>query len=588
MRRRDGPKPGEVDLGIPGVTRISPVGQGGASVVYRGYQETFGRTVAVKVLSVQRLDTKTTTRFEHECRAMGALSGHPHVVAVYGSGVTAAGQPYLLLDYVAGGNLADRIRERGPFHWAEAASIGVKLAGALAAAHSAGVRHRDVKPENVLLSAFGEPQLADFGVARVRGGTETFSTGFTGTLPHTAPEVIDGEEPTEASDVYSLASTLYQLIAAHAPFVRAGDMSVMPLFERIKHEEPPDLTLRGVPPELWAVLQAALAKQPSLRTPTARVFGEALRRVQEELGERPTTMSARLGVDAVPATGTGAGDSTDPEHMVPLPDASSTYRRDRPPAVPVDPGPSPSRGGRRSGPRRPRIGLVAAAIGGLAVAAIAVIALATQLTGVGEPRGRSLGQVAITEPPTPDVPSTTTPDSAATTTTPAVVSSLPATTAPAGTAPVTSRPDPAALAPGAVATPATPAPTTAATVTPPTLQAPPATRFETYVLPAGTTCTSQGQLCSPTVSYPVSTAGFLHVSYQANRGCSSIMLHVILNGAEHWVSPPVAPDQDAGFTFPRLPPGAYTLELQAEGIVGGCNTGRLLSWGGSVTIRTSA
>ena len=135
-----------VELGIEGITDATRVGQGGFGTVYRAKQTAFGRTVAVKVLSTPGLDENELRRFEQECRAIGALSGHPHVVAVYETGHTPAGQPYLVLDYLPGGTLADRIDEFGALPWDEVADTGVKLAGALAAAHAAGVLHRDVKP----------------------------------------------------------------------------------------------------------------------------------------------------------------------------------------------------------------------------------------------------------------------------------------------------------------------------------------------------------------------------------------------------------------------------------------------------------
>ena len=279
-----------VELGIEGITDATRVGQGGFGTVYRAKQTAFGRTVAVKVLSTPGLDESELKRFEQECRAIGALSGHPHVVAVYDTGHTAAGQPYLVLDYLPGGTLADRIDEFGPLPWDEVADTGVKLAGALAAAHAAGVLHRDIKPENVLISSYDEPQLTDFGVARIHGGTQTHSGVITGSLAHASPEVLSGRPATEASDVYSLASTLYALAAGHAPFVRPDDESFHPLLNRIMSEAPPDLRPQGVPGPLWEALAAALAKNPSARTSSARAFGEALRAAQRAGGLAPTRM----------------------------------------------------------------------------------------------------------------------------------------------------------------------------------------------------------------------------------------------------------------------------------------------------------
>ncbi|HEX6595714.1 MAG TPA: protein kinase, partial [Acidimicrobiales bacterium] len=150
--RRPGRAGAVVDLGIEGIGRATRVGKGGFGVVYRARQEAFDRTVAVKVLSVPDGDRDAHRQFERECRSIGSLSGHPNIVAVHGSGYTPNGDAYLVMDYLAAGSLADRLERDGPLPPAEVAAIGVKLAGALAAAHAAGVLHRDLKPDNVLVS----------------------------------------------------------------------------------------------------------------------------------------------------------------------------------------------------------------------------------------------------------------------------------------------------------------------------------------------------------------------------------------------------------------------------------------------------
>ncbi|MGH2770694.1 MAG: protein kinase domain-containing protein [Actinomycetota bacterium] len=276
-----------VDLGIEGISEATQVGRGGFGVVYRARQEALGRTVAVKILSVAVLDQESSRRFERECRALGTLSGHPNIVGLYTSGLSATGHPYLVMDYLPGGSLADRIKREKPLPWTEVAEMGIKLAGALAAAHAAGVLHRDLKPENVLISAYGEPQLVDFGVARMRGDAATRTGLVTGTLTHAAPEVLAGKSASEASDVYSLASTLYALAAGRAAFARLGDETFHPLLTRILSEEPPDLRSMGVPGPFWEALNAAMAKDPGQRTLTASAFGEALRDSREVVGLKP-------------------------------------------------------------------------------------------------------------------------------------------------------------------------------------------------------------------------------------------------------------------------------------------------------------
>ena len=128
-------------------------------------------------------------------RALGALSQHPHVVTVFVSGFTADGRPYLSMEYMPGGSLADRIAG-GALPWPEAVDVVIKVAGVLQAAHDAGVLHRDIKPGNILVSGYGEPKLADFGIARMEDRTETRSGVVSATIEHAAPEVLAGQRPT--------------------------------------------------------------------------------------------------------------------------------------------------------------------------------------------------------------------------------------------------------------------------------------------------------------------------------------------------------------------------------------------------------
>ncbi len=280
---------GRVVLGIPGYEDAIQIGEGGFGVVYRARQIAFDRTVAVKVISA-RLAPETRVRFERECRALGKLSGHPHVITVYDSGFNDEGRPYIAMDYIPGGSLADLLRSRGPLGWVEAVDIAVKLAGVLETAHRYGILHRDIKPHNVLLSRYGEPLLADFGVATVRGGPETLSGEMTGSLTHAAPEILDGRRPSRASDVYSLASTIYTLLAGRPAFVRDTDEGVYPLMARILADPVPDLRPQGVPDLVCRALERAMAKDPDARHEGAAAFGADLQRTQEEAGITPTAM----------------------------------------------------------------------------------------------------------------------------------------------------------------------------------------------------------------------------------------------------------------------------------------------------------
>ncbi len=276
------------DLGIPGISDASKIGQGSFGAVYRARQDAVDRTVAVKVLIGAALDDDDRRRFERECRALGALSGHSHIVAIFDSGVTAQGRPYLVMDYLPGGTLAQRLDREGPLAWEAVAELGVKLAGALASAHDAGVLHRDVKPENILISGYGEPQLVDFGIARLRAGSATDQPAISASLAHAAPEVLAGERAEPAADVYSLASTLYMLLAGHAPFARATDETFHPMLARMHAEDPPDLRAAGVPDAMWEALSAALAKEPAAADPRRRA--RSARRCRARCA-RPTCLS---------------------------------------------------------------------------------------------------------------------------------------------------------------------------------------------------------------------------------------------------------------------------------------------------------
>ncbi len=277
------------DLGIPGYDNAEEIGRGGFAVVYRAWQPRFERHVAIKVISAV-LDDTLLRRFEHECLAIGALSGHPNIVTVYELGLTGDGRPFIAMEFLEAGALAHRLDSRGPMPWPQVTEIGIKLAGALQSAHAARVLHRDVKPENVLMSRFGEPKLADFGIARIDGKSETRSGLLTASLAHAPPEVLSGKRPAVASDLYSLASTMFTMLAGEAPYVRSDEESLAPLLARIATEPVPDLRSKGIPEALCAVLERALAKEPPARQPSALEFGRQLQAVQVDIGMARTAL----------------------------------------------------------------------------------------------------------------------------------------------------------------------------------------------------------------------------------------------------------------------------------------------------------
>lgn len=309
------------DLRLPGLERPERIGAGGFGTVYRAWQPEFSRWVAVKVLSGTLADADEQRRFERERMASGSLSAHPAIATVYAHGVTGEGRPYIVMELLEGGSLADRLRD-GPLDPAEVAEIGVTLAGALAAAHEAGVLHRDVKPENVLFSAYERPVLADFGIARLPGVTTTRSGVITASLAHAPPEVLGGETPDARADVYGLASTLWTAVVGTAPFSRGVDEPIAALVARIATAPPPDAAAHGVPAPLAETLARALAKDPAARPDGARAFGEELQAVQSTLGAPVTPLVMGASASSMTATGsTGPVDAdkvTRPRDPAPL------------------------------------------------------------------------------------------------------------------------------------------------------------------------------------------------------------------------------------------------------------------------------
>jgi serine/threonine protein kinase len=282
---------------VPGYAILERAGEGGFSVVYRAHQQRLDRIVALKVLSVDAVDSDTMRRFERECQITGRLTGHPNVVTVLDTGVTSGGHPFIAMDYFERGSLRDRLSREGPLPLPEVLRVGVKIAGALAATHEAEVLHRDVKPQNILVSKYGEPALADFGVARLVDSSEvTHTNAFT--PHHAAPEVVNGLPPGVTSDVYALASSMYQLLAGGPAFKAGSSTGIGPLMMRILNEPPPPIQRADVPPQVFDVIATAMAKSPGERYPTAVAFANRLQQLQAELG---LPMTELAGSDSMTA-----------------------------------------------------------------------------------------------------------------------------------------------------------------------------------------------------------------------------------------------------------------------------------------------
>ncbi|HAS12121.1 MAG TPA: hypothetical protein DCS55_16640, partial [Acidimicrobiaceae bacterium] len=299
---------------IPGVDLVEVIGSGGSGVVYRGRQAAFDRDVAVKVARhVDDADGAPAARWEREVAAVGRLSNHPNIVPVFDAGVTDDGSPYLVMPHVPKGSLGDRIRREGPVPADEVASIGARLADALATVHAAGVLHRDVKPDNVLWSPHGEPQLTDFGIARLEDLTTTSDLALQATISYAAPEVLAGEPATEASDVYGLGATLYACLTGSSPHPSGGGENVAALVARVLEEDPPPLAAQGVPAGLAAVIERAMARRPADRHVDAIRFRHELERVRTgPLAAAPPGPDPTERLDAGDLTATSAVAAAEP------------------------------------------------------------------------------------------------------------------------------------------------------------------------------------------------------------------------------------------------------------------------------------
>lgn len=246
---------------IPGVTRLSRIAVGGTSTVYRGHQPLFDRPVAVKVLSTPVVADEALRRFQREMAITGRVTGHPHVATVFSSGVTARRHPYLVMEFCPGGSLAARLSRRGAMRWQDASADAVKLCGALATAHANGLVHRDVKPGNVLLDAFNQPKLCDFGIAVLVDAASSDTTAFT--YEFAAPEQISGSGVDRRSDVFSMALTLRAMLLGGSPW------------DSPAHRIPRDLP-DEVPSELVSLLDTAISDDPDLRPEDAVALADGL------------------------------------------------------------------------------------------------------------------------------------------------------------------------------------------------------------------------------------------------------------------------------------------------------------------------
>lgn len=274
---------------LDGYVDVTALAHGRYSTVYRATELATGRRVALKVLDVEGVTPRELEAFAREIAVLNSLSAHPHILTLYGSFRTPDGRPVLALELCREA-LADRLHGAGLASSREAVAVAVKLAGALETAHRGGVLHRDVRPANVLITEYGEPALTDFGVARLRTAPPASSELFDFPSEHVAPELLLGLEATEASDVYGLASTLYELLAGTPPLAAyAGERPAATIL-RILRDPARPVARDDIPVGLNDLLLWALAKEPEQRPPSMAWFAEELMRI-ESLGDWTHTPS---------------------------------------------------------------------------------------------------------------------------------------------------------------------------------------------------------------------------------------------------------------------------------------------------------
>ncbi|HEX7135657.1 MAG TPA: serine/threonine-protein kinase [Iamia sp.] len=261
---------------VPGHELLRVIGRGGFATVYEARQVSVERLVAVKVISVGMLSDATERRFRSELRTVGSLSWHPHVVGVYDGGLTEGGLPFLSMELVTDGSWGDRVRRDGPLPAGLVARLGGQVADALHEAHEAGIVHRDVKPDNILVGRRQDALLTDFGIATLADASTNTATGtFVGTIAYSAPEVLRGERASARSDVYALGATLRTLATGQPPYETSAEMTPVAELLRVVEQAPPPLPAT-VPAGLAAVIDRAMARDPADRPASAAEVQTAL------------------------------------------------------------------------------------------------------------------------------------------------------------------------------------------------------------------------------------------------------------------------------------------------------------------------
>src|SRR5271163_1478628 len=258
------------------------IATGGTSTVYRGLDVRLDRPVALKVMDSRYAgDDQFITRFQLEARTVARLK-NPGLVAVYDQGLDAR-HPFLVMELIEGGTLRELLTERGPMPPHAVAAVLRPVLGGLAAAHRAGLVHRDVKPENVLISDEGDVKIVDFGLVRAVAAAGITSTSvILGTAAYLSPEQVRDGNASPRSDVYAAGIVAYELLTGQTPF--SGDSPLSVAYQRLDTDVPaPGTVIDGVPEQFDELVRRATARDPADRYADAQEMGAELDAIVDEL-----------------------------------------------------------------------------------------------------------------------------------------------------------------------------------------------------------------------------------------------------------------------------------------------------------------
>jgi eukaryotic-like serine/threonine-protein kinase len=278
---------------LPGFSHVHVLGSGGFADVFLYEQNMPRRQVAVKVMLSEVVNDQVRQMFQAEANLMAQLSSHPSILTVYQASVSADGRPYLVMELCSSALSARYRSERIPVP--EVLRIAVKIGSAIETAHRAGVLHRDIKPSNILMTAYGHPVLADFGIAAtVAESKDQETVGMS--IPWSAPEVLMDETPGSVqSEVWSLAATVYSLLAGRSPFEVPGDSNKSTdLISRINRARPQPIARADVPASLEKLLASTMSRNPKNRPETVLELVRSFQSIETELGVPQTPIEVAM------------------------------------------------------------------------------------------------------------------------------------------------------------------------------------------------------------------------------------------------------------------------------------------------------